>query len=301
MKHTTASQGATWRHDSRRFTAICAGIIALVMLVGVWSVELVGIDCDRGEDRCELVNVTLLGGRVERSFAISEVAGFERNFSISTRRSRSQVYTTKIEQPVVALKDGTTLALKQRERKLAMETSTYIDLERFFAGSGESHLKRRDVFCGWWLPIATIIAALFLLALFLGTRAMRLDIMEGANTFRFRRIGLFSPARREGSLDELRACVIQSDASKPSPGVYLLTRQEEWLAITFQGALATSSAFEALRKTLVAHGVEVIDATSSDLKPQIQVTWVFAGLVGWALALVVCGVLAVAVALALAS
>ncbi len=185
------------------------------------SVELLSVRCDRGEDRCKVVNVTLWEGREVREFALSQVASYDRGYSISSRRSRSQRYTTIYEQPVVVLEDGRKLALKRTERKVFMETNTFLDLKHYFGDRSQVDFKGRDVFAGIWFFAGVILCALLLLVGMLAIRYVRLEIDQEASELRLTRVGVFSPMRFKGGPGEVAMCVLQPDPQNESPGVYM--------------------------------------------------------------------------------
>ncbi len=249
-----------WCMSSGRFTLACFVVGVLAALVALGSLEFVGVECDRAEDRCEVTNLTLFGGRTTRTFAPSRAVGFSSNIEQRTWSSRGSRQTSFTERPEIRLEGGEVFAFRVTSSTNKVKTTIWGELYGFFElGEGES-VARRDVFSGWGLPLGWLTAALMALACVLGSRSARLEVDLEARQLRLRRRGVFAPARYEGGLDEIESCVLQPDASASSPGIFLSTREGEWLVLDLHTASIGSEAFVALEQVLTQAGVPVVQA-----------------------------------------
>lgn len=270
MQYHASGSIHSWSSSSLKLALIGALIGSLTLVAMIWSVEVIRLECDRSADRCDLVNLSLVEGRVARSFAISEVARYDRGFSITSRRSRSQRYTTKYERPVVDLVTGESLQLRLRGDQYTIETSTFVRVGEFFKDPSRQKISETDFFSGVLLPFGAIGLVLVVLVGLLATRRVRLELDLDSGEYRFARIGAFSPAWSTGSLDELSALVIQPDPSTPSPGVFLRTRDDAWLAVSFDTSCAQSRELQALRQILEQRGIAMEQAVKGQGAPRIN-------------------------------
>lgn len=248
-------------------------------LVALGSVEVFGITCDRGKDRCAAVNVTLWQGRVEREFAPSEVTFFTTGVDKRTFNMGSK-HATIHEQPYVTLADGTKLNLRLTNPSVLVRTTTFRDLGAFLDASKRRRFTARDVFGGWFFVGSLFTMLLILIAMAVGLRVVRLQIDPRDGSVGFVRVGAFSPKFYRGHVRDVEACVRQG-------AVFLLTRQGDWLVLSFYPEFTESEAFTALEHVLAEVGIAVVTADERGYAPKIVYRWALVALGGLMLGLVV--------------
>ena len=260
MNYTNDAPRHTWSRSSSRFVASCVIAMMIGALMALGSVELVRVTCERASDRCEVVNVTLLGGRQVRDFAPSRVSRFDLGLERKNWSSRGMRQTAVSMDPRVELEDGEAFSFRVSQSTSKLQTTMWSDLDAFFQRSEGDRVSRREVFSGWGLAMGCVLLAMVSLAGVLGGRSTRMVIDTQNHHVRLRRRGVFSPVRHEGSTAELEACVVQPDASTSSPGIFLRTREGAWLTIDLHTSFVNTEAFAALERVLAEVGVPVVQA-----------------------------------------
>lgn len=302
MKYERDASRHIWRASTSKIVIPSLIVSALGALLALGSMELVGVSCDRAQDRCELVNVTLLGGKSQRTFAPSKVEGVSANTSRTGSSFRGMQQAIFEEAPQVRLQGGELVALRVTKSSKKLSSSMWPALYSFLERGQGASLKQREVFAGWGAPIGLVVSVVMSLVVVLAGSWARLELDVERRRFSFARRGIFSPARQEGRVDEvLEACVVQPDPNTSSPGTFLLTRQGRWLALELRTSFIGTSEFDALKLALEQVGVPLRPSAPAGPHPKIDYGRVPLVLGLWVMAWVaVCGVVAMVGALLIA-